>query len=141
MKTKKEELQAELTRLNALRKQVRDKLKALPIIKVGTRFIYNDIKDLSVFEVYKIEDDNIYVEKVGENIITIFSRYDVILGFDNGSFIELNEEPSTEHDMTILNMIYLIVFDKYRPKNNKSVMLKILYLLKRMNSIIEKGAN
>lgn len=31
MKTKKEELEAELTRLNALRKQVLDKLKALPI--------------------------------------------------------------------------------------------------------------
>lgn len=141
MKTKKEELQAELTRLNALRKQVRDRLKALPIIKIGTKFIYNDIKSLSVFEVYKIEDDDIYVEKVGENFITVFSRYDVMLGFDNGSFIELNEELSTEQDMTILNLIYLIVFDKYRPKINKSLMLKILYLLKRMNSIIEKGAN
>lgn len=141
MKSKKEELQAELTRLNALRKQVRDRLKALPIIKIGTKFIYNDIKSLSVFEVYKIEDDDIYVEKVGENFITVFSRYDVMLGFDNGSFIELNEELSTEQDMTILNLIYLIVFDKYRPKMNKSLMLKILYLLKRMNSIIEKGAN
>lgn len=35
MKTKKEELEAELTRLNALRKQVKEKLKALPLLEVG----------------------------------------------------------------------------------------------------------
>lgn len=35
MKTKKEELEAELTRLNALRKQVKEKLKALPVYELN----------------------------------------------------------------------------------------------------------
>lgn len=64
MKTKKEELQAELTRLNALRKQVKEKLKALPVFDVGKWYkgTFNDGWLLAFFQGVNVNSYGIHHE-------------------------------------------------------------------------------
>lgn len=66
MKTKKEELQAELTRLNALRKQVKEKLKSLPLLDVGNWYWVHSSKWDDALIFYNGNEDSFGFSHSGE---------------------------------------------------------------------------
>ena len=82
MKTKKEELEAELTRLNALRKQVKEKLKALPVYELNRwykhqngslYFINNECEDGHLYGYGFDNDGEWYVRNNDESDFCAFN--------------------------------------------------------------------